>query len=207
MNNMRLRLQQLPMWVMLGVLLLVGTANAAIIYSNPGIIGGLFTTKYLGVGTPATPGNNQPTMFRDTLTATDDFFGVNQFHTVTLAVGKSFVGYSASNAVTLAASGTHPTVDTMYLDAPVKLAGAAAVTEAATLHITGAPTFGTSKYAILVDAGTVQAPTVNATVAIQANGTAGLTQNFALCTGVACATTCTLHVTQGIVTSATGTCP
>lgn len=35
----------------------------------------------------------------------------------------------------------------------------------------------------------------------------GLTQTFAVCTGIACATTCVLVYTGGVLTSATGTCP
>jgi len=35
----------------------------------------------------------------------------------------------------------------------------------------------------------------------------GVTQDFVLCTGVACATTCTLQFTSGSLSGSTGTCP
>jgi hypothetical protein len=53
----------------------------------------------------------------------------------------------------------------------------------------------------------VTVPTLNATVAYQANGTPGKTQAYVVCTGVACATSCTLTFTQGILTANSGTCP
>jgi len=49
--------------------------------------------------------------------------------------------------------------------------------------------------------------TLNATTAYQANGTPGKTQAYVLCTGAACATSCTLTFTQGILTGNAGTCP
>lgn len=55
-----------------------------------------------------------------------------------------------------AGSGTHADFASVYLDAPTIGAGAAALTNASTLKITGAPTGGTNNYALFIDAGAVR---------------------------------------------------
>jgi hypothetical protein len=79
--------------------------------------------------------------------------GFYQNQTIAPVVGQAAYGIASYITVTKAASGTHPNVAGLLILPPVIAGGAAAVTNAASLNITGAPTGGVNNYALYVSAG------------------------------------------------------
>jgi hypothetical protein len=75
--------------------------------------------------------------------------------TITIPVGGIGFGVEVQPVFVLAGSGTHPSIASLTVNAPTA-SGAAAVAQAATLNVAGAPTFGTLRYSMLVGTGAVQ---------------------------------------------------
>lgn len=73
--------------------------------------------------------------------------------TVTAAVGSTPQGLFIDPAFTTAASGTHPIVAGTVFSPSNLSDGGATTTEAATVYISGAPSFGVSRHALFIDAG------------------------------------------------------
>lgn len=73
-----------------------------------------------------------------------------------VANNNSFMQRFSGGSITKAGSGTHPDFANVQIEAPGIIGGAAAVTNASTLLIQGAPTGATNNFAVLVKAGTSQ---------------------------------------------------
>src|SRR2546422_6167554 len=85
--------------------------------------------------------------FRGTMTGVNNIYGIYLNSTFNVPVNGVGMGFRATGlTLNKAGSGTHADFTTMQLDAPTIGAGAAALTNATTLKITGAPTVGTNKY-------------------------------------------------------------
>lgn len=93
----------------------------------------------------------------------------------TVGVGATGTVFSFGGTMTEAASGTHARLTLAEFTAPTVTAGAASVTEAATVYISGAPNAaGASNYALLVAAGDVKvAGVVYATDFVLTGGSSG----------------------------------
>lgn len=98
--------------------------------------------------------------------------------TTTLApvANNNTFGMRLAPTFTEAASGTHPWMASLKVDAPTVTAGSAAVTDAASLRISGAPTNATSNYALYADSGAVRFDGASLTVGVA--GTSGGTNPY-----------------------------
>jgi hypothetical protein len=76
--------------------------------------------------------------------------------TLSPAINANGFANEFSSTINKAGSGTHPVFASLAIDPPTIGAGASTLTEANTLYISGAPSVGTSKYAIHVASGLVK---------------------------------------------------
>lgn len=99
---------------------------------------------------------NAQWLFTGTHSTTGTGRAVDISTTVSLAANQNGYGLILSPTLVEAASGTHGDFASALFYPPTITAGAAGLTDASTLKITGAPTGASNNYALWVDAGTIR---------------------------------------------------
>lgn len=118
--------------------------------------GAIVNTLYLdagNIGVGAAASGLHKVLLGGTITSAGNANGVTQTTTITPAVNGNAVGVNLAPTLVMAGSGTHAVFATTFLQPPTVTAGAATLTEAATLYISGTPSAGTNNYAVHVVAG------------------------------------------------------
>ena len=80
-------------------------------------------------------------------------YGIQMAHTVTPASNGNAYGIFMSPTLTESSTGTSALFAGLYVNAPTITTGAATLTEASTVYINGAPTLGSSNYALHIVSG------------------------------------------------------
>ncbi len=125
--------------------------------SGNGVFSGTLTVS--GTGPHAIGGATSADVqlyLRGSFSGGTNAFGLYQTSALSPGVGGDGLGLYLNPTINEAGSGTHGLFATLYATAPVIGAGAADLTNAATIYINAAPTGATNNYALWVDAGSVR---------------------------------------------------
>lgn len=137
--------------------LIVGAAPVGVGAVNRTARFGTGGVEFQGVGDISIGGIGDPTV---QLRLLGNFVGGNQGIIMTTTfnpvANASAFGIGTGITINKAASGTHSNFDGAFFQAPTIVAGAAALTNASTVKITGPPVGATNNFALWVDAGPVR---------------------------------------------------
>lgn len=130
------------------------TIGGTLTTTGAATIGGALAVTSAGPNSfGAAPAANVQLYLAGTFTPSGGYdIGINYAGTINAEANASVHGVQFNPTLVEASSGTHPIFSTLTAIAPTVTAGAASVTTATTMYVTGVPANATTNYAVLVDA-------------------------------------------------------